>query len=126
MRQRATRAREHCALRRWAEQPGVDKWEGTFPSQDAARAWAAIDARAHELVADGTVEHIDRARAQALIDLVTGSATITTVLTLTVPAPPDVTAGERGDSQVRRGHPGGAAHRRRHGPGLSDGPVECS
>ncbi|MFL6177025.1 MAG: hypothetical protein ACJ715_10260 [Ornithinibacter sp.] len=88
LRQRATKAREQCGLRRWAEEPGVDKWEGTFPSQDAARAWAAIDARAHELVTDGTVSRIDRARAQALIDLVTGSATITTVVTLTVPASP--------------------------------------
>ena len=84
--QRATRARERCALRRWAEEPGVDKWEGTFPSEDAARAWAAIDARAQQLVTDGTVERIDRARAQALIDLVTGSATITTTLVLTTAA----------------------------------------
>ncbi len=89
LRQRATKAREQCSLRRWAEEPGVDRWEGTFPSEDAARAWAAIDARAHELVADGSVGRIDRARAQALIDLVTGSATITTVVTLTVPAAPD-------------------------------------
>ena len=79
-----------CALRRWAEEPGVDKWEGTFPSEDAARAWAAIDARAHQLVADGTCPRIDRARSQALIDLVTGSATIETVVTLTVPAPPPI------------------------------------
>ena len=89
LRQRATKAREQCSLRRWAEEPGVDRWEGTFPSEDAARAWASIDARAHELVADGSVGRIDRARAQALIDLVTGSATITTVVTLTVPAAPD-------------------------------------
>ena len=32
VRERAKRARERCALRRWAEEPGVDKWEGTFPS----------------------------------------------------------------------------------------------
>ena len=86
VRQRATKAREQCGLRRWAEEPGVDKWEGTFPSEDAARAWAAIDARAQQLRADGTCPRIERARAQALIDLVTASATITTVLTLTVPA----------------------------------------
>jgi len=86
LRQRAPRARESCRLRRWAQEPGVDQWEGTFPSEDAARAWAAIDARAHQLRADGTCPRIERARAQALIDLVTGSATITTVLTLTVPA----------------------------------------
>ena len=87
VRRRAKQARERCALRRWADEPGIDKWEGTFPSEDAARAWAAIDARAHELVADGTCPRIDRARSQALIDLVTGSATIETIVTLTVPAP---------------------------------------
>ena len=101
-------------MRRWAEEPGVDKWEGTFPSQDAARAWAAIDARAHELVADGTCERIDRARSQALIDLVTGSATIQTILTLTVPASPD----DRGQRPGPRGHP---ATRRRHGGRRSTG-----
>ncbi len=107
LRQRAQRAREDCSLRRWAEQPGVDKWEGTFPSEDAARAWAAIDARAHQLVTEGAVEHVERARAQALIDLVTGSATITTVLTLTVPA--EVTAGSaataRSDAGTQEARP---------------------
>ncbi len=89
VRQRATKAREQCGLRRWAQEPGVDRWEGTFPSEDAARAWAAIDARAQQLRADGTCPRIERARAQALIDLVTGSATIQTVVTLTVPASPE-------------------------------------
>ena len=46
--QRARRAREECGLRRWADEPGVDKWVGTFPSEDAAQAWAAIDALAHQ------------------------------------------------------------------------------
>ncbi len=86
LRQRAKRAREECGLRRWVDEPGVDRWEGSFPSEDAARAWAAIDARAQQLVTDGTCGRVDRARAQALIDLVTASATITTVVTLTVPA----------------------------------------
>ena len=36
--------RQQCGLRRWAEEPGVDRWEGTFPSEEAAQAWAAIDA----------------------------------------------------------------------------------
>ena len=89
VRQRAVRARERCGLRRWAEEPGVDAWEGTFPSEEAAVAWAAIDARAQQLVAAGKCFTIDRARSQALLDLVTGSATIQTVVTLTVPAPPD-------------------------------------
>ena len=113
VRERAKRARERCALRRWAEEPGVDKWEGTFPSEDAARAWAAIDARAHQLGADGTCPRIDRARSQALIDLVTGSATIDTVVTLTVPAaamdpgPADPALADRAyPGRSLDGHPG--------------------
>ena len=115
LRQRATKAREQCSLRRRAEEPGVDTWEGTFPSEDAARAWAAIDARANDLVAGGSVGRIDRARAQALIDLVTGSATITTVLTLTVPAPPDETDG-------RAGAPAGPGNPDPHEPSDSSAP----
>ena len=48
--QRAARARAQCGLRRWVEEPGVDRWEGTFPSEDAAKAWAAIDALARRYV----------------------------------------------------------------------------
>ena len=84
--QRARRAREECGLRRWVDEPGVDHWEGTFPSEEAAQAWAAIDALARQYLADGVCPTIDRARAKALTDLVAGHATITTVLTLTVPA----------------------------------------
>ena len=84
--QRAARARAESRLRRWADEPGVDHWEGTFPSEEAARAWAAIDALARQYVTDGKCATIDRARAKALTDLVAGNATITTVLTVTVPA----------------------------------------
>ncbi|WP_030526383.1 HNH endonuclease signature motif containing protein [Phycicoccus jejuensis] len=76
LRQRAVRARAASSLRRWVDEPGTDTWLGTFPSEEACRAWAAIDALAQRLVADGTCEGIDRARARALTDLVTGSATI--------------------------------------------------
>ena len=86
LRQRAVRARAESGLRRWVEEPGVDRWEGTFPSEDAARAWAAIDALAQQYVTAGVCERIDRARAKALTDLVEGSATIETILTLTIPA----------------------------------------
>ncbi len=86
LRQRALRARASCGLRRWVEEPGVDRWEGTFPSEDAARAWAAIDALARRYVADGVCSGIEGARGKALTDLVAGNATIDTVLTLTVPA----------------------------------------
>ncbi len=98
LRHRATRAREECGLRRWVGEPGVDRWEASFPSEDAARAWAAIDTRARQLVADGTCERVDRARAQALIDLVMESATVTTIITLTVPAAADAPSAGQASS----------------------------
>ncbi len=103
LRQRAKRAREQCGLRRWVDEPGVDRWEGTFPSQDAAKAWAAVDALAHQYVADGVCTSIEGARGKALTDLVAGHATITTVLTVTVPAtavPGTVLAPEPDGSEV--------------------------
>ncbi len=85
VRQRARRARSECRLERWASEPGVDCWHGTFPSEEAAAAWAAVDALAQRYVADGTCERIDRARAKALTDLVTGHASIEVGVVLTVP-----------------------------------------
>ena len=64
----------------------MDRWEGTFPSEDAAKAWAAIDALARQYVTDGVCSGIERARAKALTDLVAGNATIDTIITITVPA----------------------------------------
>lgn len=88
LRQRAVRARAESGLRRWAEEPGVDTWLGTFPSEDAAAAWVAIDELAHRYLAEGvvTVGGIARARAKALTDLVTAQATVTVRLEVTVPA----------------------------------------
>ena len=86
LRQRAARARSESSLRRWVDQPGVDTWLGTFPSEEACRAWAAIDALAQRYVADGTCERVDRARAKALTDLVTGHATVDVQVVLTAPA----------------------------------------
>ncbi len=86
LRRRAERARRETGLRRWVAEPGVDAWWGTFPSEDAASAWAAIDELARQYVADGVCPGIDRARAKALTDLVTAHATVTTTVTLTVPA----------------------------------------
>ena len=86
LRQRALTARAECGLRRWVSEPGVDRWEGTFPSEDAATAWAAVDALAHRYVKDGVCTRIEAARGKALTDLVAGQASIDTVLTITVPA----------------------------------------
>ncbi|MBD3785085.1 MAG: hypothetical protein IE926_19430, partial [Micrococcales bacterium] len=76
LRQRAVRARSQSSLRRWVDEPGVDTWLGTFPSEEACAAWAAIDALAQRYVTDGTCDRIERARAKALTDLVTSHATI--------------------------------------------------
>ena len=122
LRQRALKARSGCGLRRWVAEPGVDKWEGTFPSEDAATAWAAIDALAHQYVKDGVCTHIEAARGKALTDLVAGQASIDTVLTITFPAtgltqtrartaePAWAVAGRgRGDSPTRGHRPSRAA-----------------
>ena len=42
-RARQARPAPRTGLRRWVAEPGVDEWHGTFPSEDAATAWAAID-----------------------------------------------------------------------------------
>ena len=107
LRQRAARARSESSLRRWVDQPGVDTWLGTFPSEEACRAWAAIDALAQRYVADGTCERVDRARAKALTDLVTGHATVDVQVVLT-------TAGSgRAERRARRG-----LRPRHHRPGV--------
>jgi hypothetical protein len=74
----------------------VDTWHGTFPTEDSATAWAAVDALAHRYVLDGTCSVIDQARGKALTDLVTGNADITVNVVLTVPA--DTGSGGEGSS----------------------------
>ena len=86
LRQRTEASPRTTGLRRWVAEPGVDEWHGTFPSEDAATAWAAIDTSAHDLVANGTCTTIEQARGKALTDLVTGNATIGVQVVLTVPA----------------------------------------
>ncbi len=107
--QRAARARAQCGLRRWADEPGVDRWEGTFPSEEAARAWAAIDALARQYVSDGVCSSIERARAKALTDLVAGNATIDTIITVTVPATAVPAAPSRPPPSRRHRRPSAAA-----------------
>ena len=86
LRQRAKRAREECGLRRWVDEPGVDRWEGTFPSEQAAEGWATVDALARRYVAEGLCQRVEQARARALMDLIRQQATIDVQLVVTVPA----------------------------------------
>ena len=135
VRERAKRARAATGLRRWVAEPGVDEWHGTFPSEDAAAAWAAIDRLAHDLVAAGTCSNVEQARGKALTDLVTGNATVDVQVVLTVPADTggrhiDPATHRRPDvaiSAASRSHPGArrSGGRRRgpwhsgHGPALA-------
>ncbi len=114
LRQRAQRARSESALRRWVDEPGVDTWLGTFPSEEACAAWAAVDALAQRYLADGTCERIERARAKALTDLVTQQASVDVQVVLTTPA--DSPAGghrcRRPGRGLRAGHGRPGAGRR--------------
>ena len=104
--QRARRARERCGLRRWVEEPGVDRWEGTFPSERAAEGWAVVDGLAQRYVSQGRCITLEAARGEALMDLVRGQATIDVQLVVTVPA--EVVADEaapRGRGDEKRDEP---------------------
>ncbi|MBR7743922.1 HNH endonuclease [Phycicoccus sp. BSK3Z-2] len=94
LRERSRRARGECGLRRWAGEPGVDVWQGVFPSEQAARAWAAIDGLAHDHVAAGRCTTLEQARGQALTDLVVGNASVEVVVHVAVP---DDGVGDAGD-----------------------------
>ncbi len=84
---RAERARaDRYVLVRPGPDPGMSEWVSAQPAAAAAAAWAAVDELAHGYVADGEHRSLDQARADAMIDLILGQATITTTLTLTLPA----------------------------------------
>ena len=91
LRERIKRSRQQIGLRRWVGEPGTDAWSGRFPSEQAATAWAAIDALARRYRAAGTYPSLEMARGFALMDLVHGHATVETMLNVTVPA--DTVAG---------------------------------
>jgi hypothetical protein len=82
---RADRARRETGLRRWAAEPGVDAWYGTFPTERSAEAWAAIDTVARQYVVDGVCGTIEQARGRALTDLVVQHADVRVQLVLTRP-----------------------------------------
>lgn len=103
LRQRAVRARAASSLRRWVDEPGTDTWLGTFPSEEACPAWAAVDDLAQRYVADGTCATIDRARAKALTDLVVAHASVEVRVVMASAAVADLPA----DALVEVVGPGG-------------------
>ena len=87
VRERAARARlERFVSTRASHLPGMTQWMAQLPAADSAQAWAAIDALAHQTQAEDPTRTMDQCRADALLDLILGNATIHAVLALTVPA----------------------------------------
>ena len=123
---RAERARaDRYVLVRPGPDPGMSEWVSSQPAAAAAAAWAAVDELAHGYVADGEHRSLDQARADAMIDLILGQATITTTLTLTLPATLDPhrcdtppTCGRRRDDAATATHAPG-------GPGGPDATGHC-
>ena len=84
--ERAERARaDRFVLVRPGLDPGMTEWVAEQPAETSAAAWAAIDELAHSYVADGEHRSLDQARADAMIDLILGQATITTTVDLNLP-----------------------------------------
>ena len=63
----------------------MSEWVAAQPAESSAAAWAAVDELAHAYVADGEHRSLDQARADAMIDLILGQATITTTVELNLP-----------------------------------------
>lgn len=87
VKQRAARARlERFVSTRASHLPGMTQWLAQLPAAESAQAWAAIDALAHQHQQNDPQRTIDQCRADALLDLILGHATVKAVLTLSVPA----------------------------------------
>ena len=63
----------------------MSEWVAAQPAETSLAAWAAVDELAHAYVADGEHRSLDQARADAMIDLILGRATITTTVELNLP-----------------------------------------
>lgn len=86
LKERIRAARNNVGLRRWTGEPGTENWGGVFPSERGAKAWAGVDALAHQYKADGTYPTLEQARGFALLDLLEGKITVETVLNVTASA----------------------------------------
>ena len=101
LRAKAARARSARSLCRWpGDEPGVDTWMGSFPTEQSRSGWAVIDGLARQYVRDGKAVGLDQARADALMDLIHARATGTFVVQLAVPAEIAVGAGGADDELV--------------------------
>jgi len=65
--------------------PGLTSWVASLPAAESAACWAAIDELAHQMRGDDPTRTLEQCRADALVDLMLGNATVTTTVTLMIP-----------------------------------------
>ncbi|KRC89904.1 hypothetical protein ASE25_10305 [Terrabacter sp. Root85] len=65
--------------------PGTTWWKASLPAGDSMQAWGAVDELAHEYVRADPARSIEQARADAFLDLLLGSAQVSTTVELVVP-----------------------------------------
>lgn len=107
VKQRAARAKlERFVSTRASHLPGMTQWMAQLPAAESAQAWAAIEELAQQRKQDDPERGIDQCRADALLDLILGNATITAALTLTVPATTSTSDAEGGASGCSGGPAG--------------------
>lgn len=96
LRRRAEKARTDRGLTRFTDLLGTDRWDGRFPVERARPAWAAVDELARQLRADGKCATLEQARADALLQLVLGQATVQVSMHVAVPDDPWVGGDDGG------------------------------
>lgn len=112
IRAKAAKARLERFVRTYpAPVPGLTEWVAALPTAESARCWAAIDALAHRTHQEDPTRTLAQCRADALVDLLCGNATITTTLNLTIgiqPTPQPAGQGQpgSGDAGTSAGCPG--------------------
>jgi Domain of unknown function (DUF222) len=79
---------------------GLTMWVASLPAADSAACWAAIDDLAHRIHGDDPSRTLGQCRADALVDLMLGNATVTTTVTLMIPVQ-TMTVQEPDDARER-------------------------
>ncbi len=111
----ATRAREKRAVtcRPDRDLPGMASWRLSLPSEPSRRVWSAVDelAREYHRARRDTRDPVtlDQARADAIVDLVLGRATVETTVELVVPVAALLGEGGGGARADGAGVTGGTA-----------------
>ena len=65
--------------------PGLTSWVASLPAAESAACWAAIDELAHQMDGEDPTRTLGQCRADALVDLMLGNATVSTTVTLMIP-----------------------------------------